>query len=128
MLYPDDWIMGALVAQDASPQDPYPPVRPLPSVERATAPASNYNAWGDRLTEQEQVAAASEAAAARQRQNYTNALWRDPNSNRLGAVGEALAPQTPLDYAMYATGPLKALSVPARAAIYGTAAAMDPGE
>jgi hypothetical protein len=99
------WRIGDLAAPDQYALDPALPV-----------------------DEQAMAAAAAEAAAARTRANYQQAIARDPESNRLKDVAEVLAPQTPLDYALMLSGPLKAASIPARAAIYGGAAAMQPEE
>lgn len=106
---PGDYTMGEFAAQD-QPAWQAPPT----ALERWPVDPSQMTA--------------NEAAAFQTQSRYRNALARDPESNKLGALAEMIAPQTPLDYALYASGPLRALPVAGRAAAYGVSAAMDPSE
>ena len=132
-----DWQMGALVdpgylAPDERRMRPPPadatwPHQALPSpgdAEPWQAPPTRLERWP---VDPSQMTA-NEAAAFQTQARYRNALARDPTSNRMGALAEMVAPQTPLDYALLASGPLRAAAVPLRAAIYGGAAALQPEE
>ena len=108
-----------------SPGDPAP-WRPEPT-RLARWPYEPPPITGSNLEQQSSIDAA-DAAAYQTQSRYRNALARDPESNKMGALAELAAPQTPLDYALLASGPLRVASVPVRAAIYGGAAALDPTE
>ena len=132
-----DWQMGDLAADpymgpderymQPPPKDAAWPQQFLPSPgdpAKWQAPPTALARWPT-----DPDASASEIAAQQTRARYRNALSRDPNSNQMGALAEMVAPQSPLDYALLASGPVaKAASVPVRAALYGGAMALDPGK
>ena len=133
-----DWQMGDLAADPyMSPDERYnqPPPKDaawpqqfLPSPGDPTkwqAPPTALARWP---VDPSQMSA-NEAAAFQTQSRYRNPLTRDPASNQMGALAEMVAPQSPLDYALLASGPVaKAASVPVRAALYGGAMALDPGK
>jgi hypothetical protein len=81
----DSWLMGALASQDAYNPQAYWPPPPAPR------------------TEQDEVAAASEAAAQRLRRPYERA--NAESQSYLPAVVDVLKPETPFDYGlMLSTG------------------------
>jgi hypothetical protein len=119
----DDWSMGALADQNGYGLDPPDerglqppeawPQQPPTSFDPQAWPAlptrmASWPAMPSAPTDDEQQAVrdASMAAANKMRQPYLNALARDPSTNRLNDVAEGLAPTTPLDYALLASGPL----------------------
>lgn len=76
----DNWLMGALAAQDAYTNEPEWPPAPR------------------ELTEREQVDAANAAAAQRLARPYARA--NAESQSNLPAVADFLKPETPLDYAL----------------------------